>query len=95
MFPLLIVMVVAGLSVAPLAAAGGSSEDQLKRIESIGLGTLVQSDHKGEIATGFDRNLNTGGNNYDEVDWEVVDNTVYHSERYPSHVVLPVIPGSG
>jgi len=40
----------------------------------------------------FDRNLNTGGKNYDELEWEVTDNTVHHSTRYPSHVVLPIVP---
>ncbi|MBI4421614.1 MAG: CocE/NonD family hydrolase [Gemmatimonadetes bacterium] len=40
----------------------------------------------------FDRNLNTGGNNYDETTWKVASNTIHHSARYPSHVVLPVIP---
>jgi putative CocE/NonD family hydrolase len=39
----------------------------------------------------FDRNLNTGGNNYDETEWEVARNTVYHTQEYPSHVLLPVI----
>ena len=40
----------------------------------------------------FDRNLNTGGNNYDETEWVVASNALYHSEKYPSHIVLPVIP---
>lgn len=39
----------------------------------------------------FDRNLNTGGNNYDETHWLVAQNTVYHSSRYPSYLRLPVI----
>jgi putative CocE/NonD family hydrolase len=39
----------------------------------------------------FDRNLNTGGNNYDETEWVVARNTVHHSRRYPSHLVLPVV----
>ena len=41
----------------------------------------------------FDRNLNTGGNNYDETSWVVAENVVHHSREYPSHVRLPVIPG--
>ena len=40
----------------------------------------------------FDRNLNTGGNNYDEREWEVAANTVHHSAKHASHIVLPVIP---
>jgi putative CocE/NonD family hydrolase len=43
----------------------------------------------------LDRNLNTGGNNYDETEWVVADNVVYHSREYPSHLVLPVIPRKG
>jgi putative CocE/NonD family hydrolase len=39
----------------------------------------------------FDRNLNTGGTNYDESEWVVAHNTVYHTEKHPSHVVLPVV----
>ena len=40
----------------------------------------------------FDRNLNTGGNNYDESAWVVARNTVHHSAAYPSHLLLPIIP---
>jgi len=39
----------------------------------------------------FDRNLNTGGNNYDESEWVIAENAVHHSAEYPSHIVLPVI----
>lgn len=39
----------------------------------------------------FDRNLNTGGNNYDEVRGVVAHNEVHHSRRYPSHVRLTVV----
>jgi len=40
----------------------------------------------------FERNLNTGGNNYDETEWVVAENTIHHSKEYPSHMILPVIP---
>ena len=40
----------------------------------------------------YERNLNTGGNNYDETEWVIAENTIHHSGRYPSHVILPVIP---
>ena len=40
----------------------------------------------------FDRNLNTGGNNWDETTWVPATNTIHHSAKYPSQVVLPVIP---
>jgi len=39
----------------------------------------------------FDRNLNTGGNNYDESETMVATNTVCHSRARASYVVLPVI----
>lgn len=39
----------------------------------------------------YERNLNTGGNNYDETRWIVADNKIHHSKQYPSHVLLPVI----
>ncbi|MBW2368565.1 MAG: CocE/NonD family hydrolase [Deltaproteobacteria bacterium] len=41
----------------------------------------------------FERNLNTGGNNYDETEWIVAENTVYHSEKHPSHILLPISKG--
>jgi len=40
----------------------------------------------------FDRNLNTGGNNYDETIGVIARNVIHHSRQYPSHVILPVIP---
>ena len=40
----------------------------------------------------FERNLNTGGNNFDETEWVIAKNTIHHSAEYPSHLVLPVIP---
>jgi putative CocE/NonD family hydrolase len=39
----------------------------------------------------FARNLNTGGNNYDEVEGVVARNTVHHSREYPSQIRLPVV----
>jgi putative CocE/NonD family hydrolase len=39
----------------------------------------------------FDRNLNTGGNNYDETQWVSARNFVYHSERQTSYLLLPVV----
>ena len=39
----------------------------------------------------FDRNLNTGGNNYDEEKGIVAHNSVHHSKQYPSHVVVTVV----
>ncbi len=39
----------------------------------------------------FDRNLNTGGNNYDEAKGVVAHNTVHHSKQYPSAVTVTVV----
>jgi predicted acyl esterase len=39
----------------------------------------------------FDRNLNTGGNNYDEAKGVVAHNSVHHSRQYPSKVTLTVV----
>lgn len=42
----------------------------------------------------WDRNLGTGGNNFDETTWVAQRNLVHHSAKYPSHILLPVIPSS-
>ena len=39
----------------------------------------------------FDRNMNTGGNNYDETKGVVSNNAVHHSKQYPSEVTITVI----
>jgi len=39
----------------------------------------------------FDRNLNTGGHNYDEVRAVVAHNVVHHSRQYPSQVTITVV----
>lgn len=39
----------------------------------------------------FDRNLNTGGNNYDESKGVVARNSVHHSAEHPSHVTVTVV----
>ncbi|HDZ40533.1 MAG TPA: CocE/NonD family hydrolase [Bacteroidetes bacterium] len=39
----------------------------------------------------FDRNLNTGGNNYDESEGIVATNSIHHSRKYPSAIILPVV----
>ncbi len=37
----------------------------------------------------FARNLNTGGNNYDEAEGVIAKNKVHHSKSYPSQIRLP------
>ena len=39
----------------------------------------------------FDRNLNTGGNNYNESKGIIVENKIHHSKQYPSVIKLPFI----
>jgi putative CocE/NonD family hydrolase len=39
----------------------------------------------------FDRNLNTGGNNYDEAKGVVAHNTIHHSRRYPSKITITAV----
>jgi uncharacterized protein len=40
----------------------------------------------------FDRNLNTGGNNYDEIKLVVAENVIHHARARASYVMLPIIP---
>jgi putative CocE/NonD family hydrolase len=39
----------------------------------------------------FDRNLNTGGNNYDETKGVVAHNSVHHSKQYPAQITISVM----
>ena len=43
----------------------------------------------------FDRNLNTGGNNYDEKDGIVARNAIHHAPAYLSRIVLPIVRSEG
>ncbi len=38
----------------------------------------------------FARNLNTGGNNYDESKGVIAHNKIHHSKKYPSQIRLPI-----
>jgi putative CocE/NonD family hydrolase len=42
----------------------------------------------------FDRNLNTGGNNYDESKGVVANNKVHHSKQHPSQVTFTIVKRS-
>jgi putative CocE/NonD family hydrolase len=42
----------------------------------------------------FDRNLNTGGHNYDEATGVVAHNAVHHSKQYPSQITVTVVRGA-
>lgn len=39
----------------------------------------------------FDRNMNTGGDNYTETKGVVAHNQILHTTQYPSHVRLPIV----
>jgi uncharacterized protein len=39
----------------------------------------------------FDRNLNTGGDNYNESQGVVAHNLIHHSSQYPSSITLSVV----
>ncbi|GAB5415249.1 MAG: CocE/NonD family hydrolase [Congregibacter sp.] len=39
-----------------------------------------------------DRNLGTGGDNFTEIEGVIAKNSVHHSQQYPSHLVLPIVP---
>jgi len=39
----------------------------------------------------FARNLNTGGNNFDETEGIIAHNKIHHSSSYPSQIKLPII----
>jgi len=39
----------------------------------------------------FDRNLNTGGNNYDETKGVIANNVVHHSTKYPSSITVTIV----
>lgn len=40
----------------------------------------------------FDRNLNTGGANYNESKVQTVQNSIHHSKLYPSVIKIPIAP---
>ena len=60
--------------------------------------TLFAAGHKirlevaGSNFPRFDRNLNTGGNNFDETGAVVAHTAIHHSSQYPSSVTITIIP---
>jgi putative CocE/NonD family hydrolase len=57
-----------------------------------GVGHRIRLEISSSSFPRWDRNLNTGGNNYDETSWVSATNVIYHSAQSPSHLLLPVIP---
>lgn len=39
----------------------------------------------------FDRNMNTGGNNYDETEGKIATNNIHHGGKFQSRIILPMI----
>ena len=58
----------------------------------IGAGHRVRLEVSSSNFPRFERNLNTGGNNYDETKWKVAGNSVHHDKAHRSYLLLPVIP---
>lgn len=42
----------------------------------------------------YDRNLNTGHEQGMDDEIQIAEQTIYHSEKYPSHITLPIVPGN-
>jgi putative CocE/NonD family hydrolase len=40
----------------------------------------------------INRNLNTGGDNECDSDFTTAEQMIYHDSRFPSHLVLPIVP---
>ena len=58
-----------------------------------GVGHRIRLEVAGANFPRFDRNLNTGGNNFDELTAVVAHTSIHHSEKYPSSVTLTVLAG--
>ena len=56
-----------------------------------GAGHRIRIEITGSNFPRFDRNMNTGGNNYDEATGVVAHTAVHHSKEYPSQVTLTVV----
>lgn len=60
-------------------------------------GILFQKGHKIRVEISsclfpmYSRNLNTGGHNEKETQYIKASQRIYHSEKYPSHILLPVV----
>jgi predicted acyl esterase len=76
------------------------------RVYKVELGPMNTSDYFGpghririEVSSSnfprFDRNMNTGGNNYDETVGKIAHTEIHHSAEYPSSVVLSVVEHKG
>ena len=66
-------------------------------ISPMSTSTLIDKGHRIRIEVSssnfprFARNLNTGGNNWDETEGVVANNIVHHSSEHPSQIRLPIV----
>lgn len=78
------------------------SPDQVYKVtfQPIDTSNYFAAGHKLRVAISssnfprFDRNLNTGGDNYSETSWVVAHNAVHHDSQHPSSIELTVVPAS-
>ena len=56
-----------------------------------GAGDRIRIEVAGSNFPRFDRNLNTGGNNYDETTGVVAHTAIHHSTQYPSTLTISVV----
>jgi hypothetical protein len=59
---------------------------------SFGVGHRIRIEVSSSSFPHFERNLNTGGNNFDEKDGIIAHNVIHHGPTYPSRIVLPIVP---
>jgi hypothetical protein len=59
-----------------------------------GPGHRIRLEIAGSNFPRFDRNLNTGGNNYDETTGVVAHTSIHHSAEYPSSMTITVVPAT-
>jgi uncharacterized protein len=59
-----------------------------------GEGHRIRLEVAGSNFPRFDRNLNTGGNNYDETQSVVAHTSIHHSPQYPSSISFTVVPST-
>jgi predicted acyl esterase len=56
-----------------------------------GPGHRIRIEVSGSNFPRFDRNMNTGGNNYDETAGRIAHTEIHHSAEYPSAITLSVV----
>ena len=58
---------------------------------NLGPGHRLRVEVAGSNFSRYERNLNTGGRNFDETTPVVANNMIFHSGKYPSHISIPVV----